>query len=194
MRIRELKNKTFARIEQLTDEGKSKSEIADELFQETDDKWHKVVFRWVAYHVKKDQREQYKTIGYLLTSLVAISAVLMIPMYYEWFQTRVLDGMSVGVTCLFALIQIQLLVGALKWNGRIYRSIIIIEGLKLYSLISEYMQGNYSQWIMGYILVIVLELVVAAYLYRKIFPTYGFFGPKKDRSGSRLLDDTFTKD
>ncbi len=185
--LKQLKNLKKEAYE-LLDNGNSKTKTFELLSSNLDDKLKKHLKDIIGFFVFPAKREKFKLLNTILIILVLISSILMIPLYFEFFSHVNFHALSMISIIVFTFIQLQLIMGLFKWNGRIYKAIVIIEFFTILGVISEYNKGYYSKWVFAYVFVLVAQAILAIFLYRKIFPEYSWKGAKLDEENNYLFD------
>jgi hypothetical protein len=142
----------------------------------------------IAYFVYQKKREKFGLLNKILLGMAIISTLLVLPMYAEFYEHVTLTTYAYIFAAFFFFIYLTLVYGVWKWNGRTYKNIILMEAFKVVALYGEYQKGYYSDWIFGYVPLLIVEIALAYYLYKKIFPEYGWKGPKEDVDGTILFD------
>ncbi len=173
---------------QLLDNGNSKAETFKSLSSNLDEKLKKHLKDSIAFFVFQYKREKFKLLNTILIILAFTSGILIIPLSFEFFSHVKIHVISIISMVIFTFIHIQIVIGLFKWNGKIYKSIVFIEFMKLLGIFTEFNKGYYSSWVFAYIIVLIAEIILAIFLYKKIFPEYSWKGVKLDKENNYLFD------
>ncbi len=176
---------------ELLDSGNSKTKTFESLSSNLDNKLKKHLKDIIGFFVFPAKREKFKSLNTILIIMAFISSILMIPLYFEFFSHVKFHALSMISIVVFTFIQLQIIIGLFKWNGKIYKAIVIIEFFKILGVISEYNKGYYSRWVFAYVFVLIAQIILALFLYKKIFPEYSWKGAKLDKENNYIFDENF---
>ncbi len=130
-------------------------------------------------------KRKYKILNDILLGLL-----LLIILNKLWYSVILLSNFSfAAVPFIIQLVfNIYFAYEVTKYNARIYNLIGILALVGIWYLISNLGDtANGVAIILGVLLNLIIA-ILAFYLSLKIFPNYGFFGPKKDAKGNIILE------
>ena len=186
MNIFKFKKEVLQRLEQGLNDGLTKHEVYESFVGTIEKKFEKFLRMTIAYYIPKEKRMAFRKLNTILFILLIVSFMFMLLMNVNYYMHISFDFISVFFALIFVIIQIQLIVGVYKWKGVLYKSIIIIEGIKLVNLLFDLNGGYFPGWAFIYLPVLIANIIVSIVLMRKVFPSYGWGGPKKNKSAQTL--------
>jgi multidrug efflux pump subunit AcrB len=163
-------------------EGSSRQRIFNELTEEYFNK--NSIAGLVASTVDPSVKEQFKISNNLLVGLLGLSAVAKVLFGIALFSS--ISPVLIPMAILFPFFSVMLALEIYRYNGAVYSvvGLFSIAGiLKIFANFNDFGLDGYFD-----IAIIVVILFLAFYLKEKMFPFYGFLGPKKDKNGNYILE------
>lgn len=176
-----LKKELLKKLESELNNDSSKSDIYYNNL--TEDKLHnKGLLDTVSFFLTKEKKEKFKRKNKFLLYLLLASILLTIPLFFQFFTHVKFHIISFVSLILLTAINIQLIFGVIKWNGKIYKSIVIIKSISLIGFFMELEKGYYNEWLYIYPIILIAEIVLSFWLYKNLFPNYSWKGPKMNNN------------
>jgi hypothetical protein len=158
-----------------------RQEILNELSEQYYDK--NTISALIASTIDPQTKEKYQLLNNLLLGLLALTIIAKILIGIVFLSS--LSPLLIPVAFVLPIITIWFAFEVSKFKGYIYNILGMLAIAGIFNTISNMRESG----IYGLIdVVIVLAIcVLSFYLGKKMFPNYGFFGPKKDTEGNFLL-------
>ncbi len=168
-------------IDEFLRRGQSKEDIFKELSQ----KYHEedMLAKLICMFPAKERREKYKNLNNALFYILILTALLKV--LVSWPILLSVSPYAILIVLIVPLLNIWFATEVWKMRGYIYR----ILGLFAIYGIFESAEGFFKQgaWILLDVALLGVIAILSFYMGSKLFPNYGFFGPKKDSNGKYVL-------
>lgn len=159
--------------------GKPKSEIFSHFVSKYGTRYQKKISRIVGFAISTEEAVANNAIFRVLTGLQIIIFIGQLLIGYTFYST---GGSLFG---LFFSIGLMLWVDVLILR-KLYQKrlevlplISMISAIRLFGIYSDLDTFPYENWIYVYGLALITSLLISLWFKRKLFPNFGFFGPKK---------------
>lgn len=167
----------------LLDEGKTKAEIFSQKLDAHGRRYEKVMSRIIGFSISTEKEEEHAN---WFKALIALQIICLLGSLATTYFTYLEMGYSTGLmisTLIIFIIEGIILKRLLAKKLQILPSILIIEIVKIPGLLSDIQSGLFGNWIY-LILVTTIALGLLAFLLKKkLFPSFGFSGPKRNTGG-----------
>lgn len=153
------------------------NELSDQYFNKT------TISALIASTIDPQTKEKYKMLNNLLLGLLALTIVAKILVGIVIFSS--LSPFLIPIAFVLPILTIWFALEVSKFKGYIYNILGMLAIASIFNSI-----GNIGEaGIYGIIDVVLVASIcgLSFYLGKKMFPNYGFFGPKKDTEGNILL-------
>jgi len=165
-------------LEQL-DLGKSKSEIFSHFISKYGTRYQKRISKVVGFSISTETAQENKLFLQILIGLQIIISIGHILIGYTFYSAGgSLSGLFFSVG-LFLWVDILIFRKLFLKRLDILPLMIIFSAYGLIGIYSDLDTFHYGEWIYVYACALVFSLVISFYFKRKLFPNFGFFGPKK---------------
>ncbi len=158
-----------------------RQEILDELSEQFFDK--KTISVIIASTPDPLRKEKYKSLNNLLLGLIALTIIIKI-----FVGILLISSLSIyllPIAFVIPFISIWFALEVSKFKGYIYNILGLLSIASILTSIGKLQEsGTYGLFDIAIVTVIA---GLSFYLGNKVFPNYGFFGPKKDSEGNILL-------
>jgi hypothetical protein len=158
-----------------------RQEILNELSEQYYDKTTISVL--IASTIDPQTKEKYTTLNNLLLGLLALTIIAKILVGIVLFSS--LSPFLIPIAFVLPILTIWFALEVSKFKGYIYNILGMLAIASIFNSI-----GNIGESGIYGIIDVVLVITICGlsfYLGNKMFPNYGFFGPKKDTEGNFLL-------
>ena len=158
-----------------------RQEILNELSEQYYDK--NKITALIASTIDPQTKEKYKILNNLLLGLLAVTIIAKILIGIVLLST--LSPLLIPIAFALPIITIWFALEVSKFKGYIYNILGLLAIASIFNAISNIRESG----IYGIIDVVIVIAIcgLSFYLGNKMFPNYGFFGPKKDTEGNFIL-------
>jgi len=163
--------------------GKSKTEIFSDFIAEHGIRYEKRISKIVGYSITDQVETENKTFIHILIALqvfIVIGQIILGYMYYS--ATENLLGLFVS-TGLMLFVDLLILRKLKQKRLQILPVITIISVVRLLGIYTDFDDFQFGSWIYIYGFALITSLIISLWMKNKLFPNFGFFGPKKNQFG-----------
>ena len=175
------KKETLKFISQSIENGENKSEIFERLSSQYYDS--DIIAKLTASFPDPELKTKYNGINTLLFILLIITAILkvigVLPLILEK------PGLGLIMILIVPILNIAFALEVKKTRGYIYRVLGMIAIAGIFKSLGQI--GETGVWVLIDIVLLGMISGISFYIGSKMFPNYGFMGPKKDASGKWKL-------
>jgi hypothetical protein len=175
------KKETLQLITERIEKGESKNEIYNVLSSEYYDS--ELIAKLTAIFPDKELKEQFIGINKVLFYLLIVTAILKVLSVFPLLIEKPAIGFFVML--IVPILNIWFASEVKKTRGHIYRILGLLAIAGIFNSLGQIQEIGI--WVLFDIILLAIISGISFYIGKKMFPNYGFSGPKKDSSGNWMF-------
>lgn len=187
--IAAMRKDAYFNSQKLLDDGHSKAEIMQLMNEKYGHKHDKFLARVIGFSITSMDKTKNRSWQMALVFLQSISVLATIAILYLHFRKSEFEykELVVILSAFSVLIEAHLVYVLIGYRLEYLAVIATWNGFKLFGYYDQIINNDYGQWMYGYAAVLAITILVSLRLKKKLFPDYGFYGPKKNSLGKYML-------
>ncbi len=168
-------------IEHKLNNGMARTQVLEELSAAYFDQ--STLAKMIAATADNETKAKYRTLNNILLGLLVVTIITKVLIAIDLLMVTSIYALP--IILLLPLLNIYLAIGVSKYTGYLYRVISLLTFAGMLQMMEK--QEGDSMWLLIDLGIGAAILGLSFYLGNKMFPYYGFFGPKKGEDGNVLL-------